>query len=471
MGPFKTIQFTGPATSGSYLKLSWTGSGGSVVDAIEYFTPTRGASFQSSIGIDGTSQATYYANALSTDFGVNFTVTASGEFVYVASLNTTSSLSGSTNSVNVVFDGSSSIAIPTVEDLVLRSPYIFTTTGSNFDTTTYVIRAWEGHITGSTLEPVLYYKTKQKVVNTQQNIWIDFNHLVREGFEANVNTFFTNTNNYTSSFNLGSGESKWVRVDTSRYITGSIIDTTSNYFYTVEGYLHPTENQGIDTILMSGTERVVSDIFPSKFYFKNNEMVSMSFTTNLNNTPVTCSLTSSELNTGYVKSINVYNAPNVEWVQYNWTSLTDSGSLKFTYDTECKHEPYSLLFKNKSGVLESIPVNKKSTKGITRESSEYLRSIVNYEGVKDTKRHTSKQYGVTGNEDYTVNTNYLPQYMNTPIKELLLSEEVWLVGSDNIPQPVLLTDNSLTYKNTLNDKLIQYTFKVKLSHSAINNLQ
>jgi hypothetical protein len=471
MGPFKTIQFTGPATSGSYLKLSWTGSGGSVVDAYEYFTPTRAASFQSSIGTTATIQATYYASALSTDFAANFTVTSSDGFVYVASTNTSNPISASTNSSNIVFDTVPTSSIPTVEDLLLRSPYIFTTTGSNFDTTTYTIRAWEGHLTGSSLEPISYYKTKQKVVNTQQNIWINLNHLLREDFEANIGTYFSNTNNYTSSFDLGSGESKWVRVDTTKYITGIAIDTVSNYFYTLDGYLYPTENQGIGTILMTGTERVISDTFPSKLYFKNNEMVSMSFTTNLTNTPVTCSLTSSQFNTGYVKSVNVYNAPDVDWVQYNWVTTTGSGSVKFTYDTECKYEPYTLLFKNKSGVLENIPVNKKSSKGITRQSSDYLRSIVNYEGVRDITRHTSKQYNVTGMEDYTVNTSYLPEYMNEPIKQLLLSEEVWLVGTDNIPQPVTLTDNNLTYKNTVNDKLIQYTFRVKLSHSAINNIQ
>lgn len=471
MGPFKTIQFTGPATSGSYITLHWTGSGGSVVSATEYFNPTRSASYQAAIGTDGVTQATNYANALSIDFAGNFTVTASGEFVYVASINTTSSISGSTNNPSTLFDTTASATVTSVDGLLVRSPYIFITTGSNFDTTTYTIKTWEGHLTGSDLEPVSFYKTKQKIVNTQQNIWIDPTHLVREGFEANMTSYYLNTTDYTSSFSIGSGESKWIRVDTSRYITGSFIDSGSKYFYALDGYLEPGETQHIPDILLSGNERVISDVFPGKFHFKNDTMISMSYVSNLSNTPVSISLSTSSFNTDYVKSVNVFNSPGVEWVTYNWVSNTNSGSVTFTYQETCKHEPYVLVFKNKYGVLEPLNVSKKNSRSISRNSSDYLRSIVNYEGEVNTARHTNKQFNVSGVEEFVLNTDYLPQYMNSPIQELILSEEIWLLDLVNGPRPVILTDSNLNYKTILNDKLIQYTFRVKLSHSTVNNIQ
>lgn len=359
----------------------------------------------------------------------------------------------------------------TTNTLRVRSPYIMITTGSNFDTTTYTVRKWEGSLTGSLSAPISHYKTKQKLINSQQNIWINPCPLLREGLEGNINTYTSQSTNYSSSFSLGSGESSWTRIDISRFITGSEIDSGSSYFFVLDGYTEPNESQSLPQILMTGNQRVVSDVFPGKFHFINNNMVSMSYTTNLNNTPVNISLSTSSLNTDYVKSVNIVNGVGVNWVNYQWTSSDASGSITFTHQPTCKSEPYILVFKNKYGVLESLNVSKKSSKAITRTSQEYLRSIVNFEGQIDVTRHTNKQFNVSGEEDYTLNTDYIPEYMNEPIKELILSEELWLQDISGTCYPVMLTDSGLTYKTVLNNKLIQYTFKVKLSHNSVNNIQ
>lgn len=434
------------------------------------FKTTRVNPGEATIGSDAITQASFYEASFNLDYAPStFTVSRDSNIVYITTLD-----GGPIFNAQYTSSGEFvSFEYPNVEvqDLLVRSPYIFITTGSNFDTTTYNIKAWEGDITDYAAQPTVYSKTKQKVVNTQDNIWINFTPLLREGLEANLTTYFTSASNYTSSFELGTGESKWARVETTRYITGSSIDSGSNSFFVLDGYLGTYETQGIPQILLTGTQRVISDTSINRLYFKNNNMVSMSFITNLTNTPTTCSLSTSDLNTAYVKSISVYNAINVEWVEYTWTTDTTSGTVKYTYDTECRHEAYSLLFKNKYGVLETVPVNKKSSRALTKESTDYLRSIVNYEGQVDTRRHTNKQFNVSGMEEYILNTNYLPEYMNEPITQLLLSEEVWLVDSANTVYPVTMQDNNLAYKTSNNDRLIQYTMKVKMSHNVLNNIQ
>ena len=81
-----------------------------------------------------------------------------------------------------------------------------------------------------------------------------------------------------------------------------------------------------------------------------------------------------------------------------------------------------------------------------------------------------KQFNVAGTEEWTLNTELLPEYMNAPIKEAMLTEEMWLIDSSGLVIPVIKVDSSIAFKTSLNDKMIQYTVKVKLSHNTIQNI-
>ena len=115
-------------------------------------------------------------------------------------------------------------------------------------------------------------------------------------------------------------------------------------------------------------------------------------------------------------------------------------------------------------------MSKKSSKAININSTDYLRSIVDYEGDFNINRHTSKQFNVSGNEEWVLNTDFLPEYMNAPIKEAMLTEEMWLIDAAGNIIPVIKLDSSLAFKTSLNDKMIQYTVKVKQSHNTVNNI-
>jgi hypothetical protein len=52
----------------------------------------------------------------------------------------------------------------------------------------------------------------------------------------------------------------------------------------------------------------------------------------------------------------------------------------------------------------------------------------------------------------------------------MLTEEMWLIDSAGNIIPVIKQDSSLAFKTSLNDKMIQYTVKVKQSHNTINNI-
>jgi hypothetical protein len=131
-------------------------------------------------------------------------------------------------------------------------------------------------------------------------------------------------------------------------------------------------------------------------------------------------------------------------------------------------------------VLQTLSMSKKSTKTLNIEGTDYLRSIVDINGDYDINRHTNKQYNVGGYEEWTLNTDFIPEYMNESIKQAMLSEEIWVRpgGTYNIyglirsteVYPAVRLDQNITFKTQNNDRLIQYTIKVKLSHNEVKNI-
>ena len=59
---------------------------------------------------------------------------------------------------------------------------------------------------------------------------------------------------------------------------------------------------------------------------------------------------------------------------------------------------------------------------------------------------------------------------------MILSEKVWVrfrvpSTNDYTTIPINITSNNITYKNSLNDRLIQFTFSFDMSFDFINNVR
>jgi len=61
--------------------------------------------------------------------------------------------------------------------------------------------------------------------------------------------------------------------------------------------------------------------------------------------------------------------------------------------------------------------------------------------------------------------------MNAPLKELMLTEEMWIVDPQGNSLPVVRVQNNVQFKTVKEEKLIQYTIAVKLSHDTVFNIQ
>lgn len=475
-GPNTTITFSAPLTSGDTITLSWTGAGGTVVSALMTAVPLRATSFQFDVGIDSVTQASSYASGIFVDYFSNFNVTynTGDNFVVVNSKNTNNPISGTSTSSNVTFfpiysGATSGVTSYSRADIVARSPYfaINTYTGTS-DSTLFTIKQYQGDITGFTNARTSYSITKQKMVSTQNNVWINVANLVQEDLEGYISGY-TN-NNYLTAVNLGNKESKWVYVTKETQYLGAPIQDDNELLFVMDGFLNTNETQQIPNILMTGDKRYLYRDSHERIHFKTDKLTGVSYTTSVNPSATTI-IYSGDLSTnqGYVKSIKVDNTGlSDEWVKYkfDYSGQTSQYVTVYFYD-ECKYDNYDVVFKNKYGALETLSMSKKSSKVLNTTNSSYNRSIVDLEGVIDLNKHVTKQFNVTGNEEWTLNTDFLPEYMNQPIREMMLSEEIWLIDKDSNIVPIVKVDESLNYKTSLNDKMIQYTIRVRLSHETI----
>lgn len=352
----------------------------------------------------------------------------------------------------------------------------------DYDTLKYYIKSWDGDIVTDKPTTISYVKEKQKVVYSQTNTYINLSNLLKEKLEGDINNYMIQSNP-TQSQNIGIKESKWAFVEGDFYYNGDQLGRTfSNDFFVIDGYTEPGEDQGLirpftpgwpQRVLMTNWfRRQYTQYSHARIHFKTQDLVSIdSYIGNVypgatTSTPISF-VANPDISNEYIQSILVDTAQDMTYV-FNY--LTGGEFVWTTITPNCKFDNYDVVFKNKWGVLETLSFSRKSTKTLGVADSDYLRGIVNYNGQFDVARHTRKHFNTIGSEEWTLNTDWVPEYMNAAFKELMLSEEIWLVDRWNTITPVNKTDTQFSYKTHLNDKLIQYTMKMKLSHNIINNI-
>ena len=162
---------------------------------------------------------------------------------------------------------------------------------------------------------------------------------------------------------------------------------------------------------------------------------------------------------------------------------SDSGTEAVKISTEpcSKYEPYKVTFINKFGALQDMYFSLKSTESLNTKGETYKANVVDFGTLTyDTYKPQVSQYNKMGKESITLNTNYLSEEYNEVIKQLMMSEQVWLTRLDN-PAPdsnnletvlaVIPKTQSVTYKTSLNDRLVQYTVDFDYAFDKINTVR
>ena len=149
-------------------------------------------------------------------------------------------------------------------------------------------------------------------------------------------------------------------------------------------------------------------------------------------------------------------------------------TIKVNVIEECKYEPKKVTFINKFGALQDMYFFKKAVEALTIKKESYKSNIaLNYGGYNSTT-HVNRDFNVIGNESISLSSGYLSEEYNEVFKQLMLSEKVWVTniletGEQVLPINVKTSD--ITYKTSLNNKLVEYTIEFDKSFDTINNIR
>ena len=154
------------------------------------------------------------------------------------------------------------------------------------------------------------------------------------------------------------------------------------------------------------------------------------------------------------------------------TSKTVSGvTVTIKRICEPKFTPIKVTFVNKFGALQDLWFDKKNVESLSVKRESFKRSILSsIDGSYNVHKHAKKVLDVIGNEGITMNTGFVDEGMNEVIKELMLSEQVWVRIGATI-YPINVEETSHTYKTSVNDKLINHTIKFNYAFDLINNIR
>lgn len=138
---------------------------------------------------------------------------------------------------------------------------------------------------------------------------------------------------------------------------------------------------------------------------------------------------------------------------------------------ECKYTPYRVTFINKFGALQNIYFFKKSTETLNTKQKMFKASVFNEFDLRyDLQKHQHNTFQKMGNESISMNTGFVSEQYNSVMKELMLSEQVWIKKDGEI-LPINVKTSSLTYKTSVNDRLINYTIDFDYAFDKINNIR
>lgn len=370
----------------------------------------------------------------------------------------------------------------------VRSPYYIRKlrSGSVPDTETLNLKIWTGAKT-PTPTPVQYSLTKDVLDAGGGFVYATFevSELIRDYIEINFN------GDYTSY-------AVWVNDGTTTRIA------VDGYGYFEEGAnaeLSRTKMISNKVIWRPDDENIRVPVFGEEqldvvFAYQGNEVNTYNYTATTNTNAIIRypSASGSVSVDNYKQSVlyidggiyeynprlatfeNVVDVNAVDEVRiYKYTA----GEIEDAYESikvrtmHCDKFPdRKVTFVNKLGALQDVYFFAKEVESINSKSEEYKSNVMDLEALTYSG-HQYRTMNVQGKESITLNTGFVSEDYNEVLKQMMLSEQVWLTKTDDITfvYPVTPKTQSLTYKTSLNDKLVSYTVTFDYAFDKIQNIR
>ena len=148
-------------------------------------------------------------------------------------------------------------------------------------------------------------------------------------------------------------------------------------------------------------------------------------------------------------------------------------TVHINYLTECKYDPSKVSFMNKFGVVQDLYFFKRRDDSVNVTKDSFKANTLNF-GTTALSYSTSvpqnKDFNVNGSKSLKLNTGFVDEQFNEVIKQLLMSENVW-IHEDGKVYPIRPKTDSLEMKKSVNSKLIDYAIDFDYSFDTINSIR
>ncbi len=138
---------------------------------------------------------------------------------------------------------------------------------------------------------------------------------------------------------------------------------------------------------------------------------------------------------------------------------------------------HKISFINRYGVLQDLWFFLKKVDSVGRSNESYNRNTLEDDATYDIIEAPKRLFNTTAKQSRTLSSGYYPEWANAYFEQLLLSEHVWLSRPQyNSPTstetiPVVVKTSSMTFKTSVNDRLIDYTIEFEDAFDHINNIR
>lgn len=283
------------------------------------------------------------------------------------------------------------------------------------------------------------------------------------------------TTNVARGLNTGviaSNSAVWVKTQVIYYIGGvaqspEFVSTdlaVRGYGYGIEGK-NPTTPANNVLAFSEDVNVSSSSNFILPFKASETEVTNISIQSKPNNTinySVALPITNNSNDLVSSAFVKVSEASTDEYIEIKRNNVLVS---TLTIKEEMRYTPFDCWFVNKSGQLQSITFFKEKETSLKVKSDDYESSI----GQASDGVHQLVTFNKRGNTSFKANTGFILEENNEIIKQLYLSEKVWILEGFTF-NPVNVSSSSVSYKTRQKDRLLNYEVSFNYAYNEINDI-
>ena len=481
------IKFLQPFTTGFKITIVRLVSGGTTTNTWD-FVAARANPFEVTSGLTAIDTATNFEAAVALDFPTGFqtsvladTVTIESEtegenFIGFSALNASDVLLVPNVAFTTTFENfEPTVDVSNIDVALVRSPH-YVSTNFNLPTTTRAtieVKVWSGDLDSPPASPTY---TLTRVRPTVDAIDLDTNlsEIVRSQLKPKVPTI--NTDNPTEIVSSNSDSVKWIEYIATFTDSQNQIPDVTGTFAALDGFGYHSQNANPGkpenrVLLSNTTNRQIARNGVLLIPFVNDGYID-EIVSNLDSLPIaiTDTLNSDDFVQYYIAIVSEFPLLKNIDLSFNNTALPFPTVLRLIVDMvdECKFTPKNIIFKNKFGAFESISMFKRSTSSLEVSKEEFVNKFTTNKAY-DVTTHQYRDINFDATEKISLNSGYVSEAENETFKQLLLSDQVFFWENGDLI-PVNITSNSITFKDEVSDKLINYTMEFKYSYNTIQNV-